>query len=41
MVANKPSRVPLVYPCGDPLATGTAKEIAAGFFGCACRCRFL
>ncbi len=28
--ASKPVRVPLVYPCGEPPATGTVKEIAAG-----------
>jgi glyoxylase-like metal-dependent hydrolase (beta-lactamase superfamily II) len=28
--SSKPARVPLVYPCGEPPATGMAKEIAPG-----------
>jgi glyoxylase-like metal-dependent hydrolase (beta-lactamase superfamily II) len=30
MVASKPSRTPLVYPCGEPPVPGMAKEIVPG-----------
>jgi len=30
MVARKTTRIPLIYPCGEPPLPGTAKEIAPG-----------